>query len=78
MKFKKIKRFLMTGQDIIEINIEYINKPNEIVYFRNNEIYKLVYSKTKYDNYQVNSIFGFNIDGDNGISIRLIYLEEDK
>lgn len=78
MKFKKIKRFLMTGQDVIEINIEYINKPNEIVYFRNNEIYKLVYSKTKYDNYQVNSIFGFNADGYNAISIRLIYLEEDK
>ena len=78
MKFKKIKRFLTTDQDVIELNVEHINTPNEIVYFRNSEIYKLVYSKTKYDNYQVNSIFGFNTDGYNGISIRLIYLEEDK
>ena len=78
MKFKKIKRFLMTEQDVIEISIKNINKPSEIVYFRNNEIYKLVYTKTRFDDYPVSTVFGYNAEGYNGIAIELRCLEEDK
>lgn len=34
MKFKKIKRFLAVTQDVIEISVEHINTPNEVLYFR--------------------------------------------
>lgn len=78
MKFKKIKRCLMTEQDVIEIIIKNINKPSEIVYFRANEIYKLVYTKTRFDNYPVNTVFGYNAEGYNGIAVELRCLEEDK
>lgn len=78
MKFKKIKRFLMGAQDVVEVNIEYINKSNEIIYYRNNEIYKLIYAKTKYDDYPVIGVYGYNADGNNGISIVLRCLEVDK
>lgn len=79
MKFKKIKRFLMTEQDVIEISIKYINKPTEVEYYRSKvEIYKLIYTKTMYDDYPVKSIFGYNAEGYNGIAVELRCLEEDK
>ena len=78
MKFKKIKRFLTTEQDVIELKVKHINTPNEVIYFKNDVIYRLIYSNTKYDNYTVNSIFGFNAEGYNGISVELLCLEEDK
>ena len=78
MKFKKMKRFLMTEQDVIEIGIKYINKPTEVLYYRNNEIYQLLYAKTKFDDYPVNTVYGYNAEGYNGIAVELRCLEEDK
>lgn len=78
MKFKKMKRFLMPTQDVIEINIKYINKPNEVVYFRNSEIYKLLYAKTRYDEYPVSCVYGYDAEGYNGLSVELRCLEVDK
>lgn len=77
MKFKKIKRFLMTEQDVIEISIKYINKPSEVKYYRNNDIYKLIYARTEYDNYPVSAVYGYNAEGYNGISVELKCLEVD-
>ena len=78
MKFKKMKRFLMTEQDVIEIGIKYINKPTEVLYYRNNEIYQLLYAKTKFDDYPVNTVYGYNAEGYNGIAVELRCLEVDK
>ena len=78
MKFKKMKRFLMTEQDVIEIGIKYINKPTEVLYYRNNEIYQLLYAKTKFDDYPVNTVYGYNAEGYNGRAVELRCLEEDK
>ena len=78
MKFKKMKRFLMTEQDVIEIGIKYINKPTEVLYYRNNEIYQLLYAKTKFDDYPVNTVYGYNAEGYNGIAVELRCMEEDK
>ena len=79
MKFKKIKRFLMTDQDVIEINIRHIgNKSGEVLYYRNNEIYQLLYTKTEYDDYPVKTVYGYNAEGYNGIAVELRCLEEDK
>ena len=78
MKFKKMKRFLMTEQDVIEIGIKYINKPTEVLYYRNNEIDQLLYAKTKFDDYPVKTVYGYNAEGYNGIAVELRCLEEDK
>ena len=78
MKFKKMKRFLLTEQDVIEIGIKYINKPTEVLYYRSNEIYQLLYAKTKFDDYPVNTVYGYNAEGYNGIAVELRCLEEDK
>lgn len=78
MKFKKMKRFLMTEQDVIEIGIKYINKPTEVLYYRNNEIYQLLYAKTKFDDYPVNTVYGYNAEDYNGIAVELRCLEVDK
>ena len=68
----------MTEQDVIEIGIKYINKPTEVLYYRNNEIYQLLYAKTKFDDYSVNTVYGYNAEGYNGIAVELRCLEVDK
>lgn len=80
MKFKKMKRFLRPNQDVIEINIRHIYKAGEVTYYRNEEIYKLLYTKTKYDDYPVIAVYGYNVEGYNGIAVELrcLDLEVDK
>ncbi len=80
MKFKKMKRFIRPNQDVIEINIRYIHKAGEVTYYRNEEIYKLLYTKTKYDYYPVIAVYGYNHEGYNGLAVELrcLDLEVDK
>lgn len=78
MKFKKLKRILRPNQDVIEISIRHIYKTGEVTYYRNEEIYKLLYTKTRYDDYPVIAVYGYDAEGYNGLAVELRCLEVDK